>query len=163
MPLVDACLTDYPDPTPEMAELIAQQVGHGVKLIDIINYAKCRKAQSGTSPPPPSNTFNGSQGSLRCDPPPPAPNAAHQHPPGARLQIPFELPPFRRSPPLSQLPTPASSTSPEPRSQPTSPVVESSWGQVSLEEDDDEDVKDELYSDDETGECCPISVPSAWW
>ncbi|TFK82083.1 hypothetical protein K466DRAFT_603962 [Polyporus arcularius HHB13444] len=146
MPAVEACVRDFPDPTPEIAEMIAQRVGHGVKFIDIIDYAKCRRAQSATSPPPPS-TSNPSAGSLGCDQHPPAPNVAHQRPPG--VQIPFELPPFRRSAPLSQLPTPASSTSPEPRSQPTSPVVESSWGQAAVEDDEDEDIKDELYSDDE--------------
>ncbi|KAI0720722.1 hypothetical protein C8T65DRAFT_273292 [Cerioporus squamosus] len=150
LPAVDACLRDFPDPTPEIAEIIAQQVGRGVKLIDIINYAKCRRAQSGTSPPPLNTASNPSpgSGSVRYDQHPPASNVAHQHASG--VQIPFQLPPFQRTaPPRSQLPTPASSTSPEPRSQPTSPVVESSWGQVEAEEDDDEDVKDELCSDDE--------------
>lgn len=156
MPAVEACVRDFPDPTPEIAEMIAQRVGHGVKFIDIIDYAKCRRAQSATSPPPPS-TSNPSAGSLGCDQHPPAPNVAHQRPPG--VQIPFELPPFRRSAPLSQLPTPASSTSPEPRSQPTSPVVESSWGQAAVEDDEDEDIKDELYSDDEEAGECSLSPP----
>ncbi|KAI0631062.1 hypothetical protein C8Q77DRAFT_180994 [Trametes polyzona] len=46
--------------------------------------------------------------------------------------------------PPSQLPTPESSTSPEPRSTPTSPVVETSWGKT----ESDEDVKDELDESD---------------
>ncbi|OSD01456.1 hypothetical protein PYCCODRAFT_1436386 [Trametes coccinea BRFM310] len=44
----------------------------------------------------------------------------------------------------SQLPTPESSTSPEPHSTPTSPVVETSWGKV----DSEDEVKDELQDDE---------------
>ncbi|KAJ8502317.1 hypothetical protein ONZ51_g63 [Trametes cubensis] len=53
--------------------------------------------------------------------------------------------PHAMSTTASHLPTPESSISPEPHSTPTSPVVESSWGKVELEED----VKDQLVSDEE--------------
>ncbi|KAI0326142.1 hypothetical protein GY45DRAFT_150705 [Cubamyces sp. BRFM 1775] len=63
-----------------------------------------------------------------------------------RAKRPSEDPPPRApSTTASQLPTPESSISPEPHSAPTSPVVESSWGKVEIEED----VKDQLVSDDE--------------
>ncbi|KAI0350825.1 hypothetical protein OH77DRAFT_1524519 [Trametes cingulata] len=51
----------------------------------------------------------------------------------------------------SQLPTPESSTSPEPHSTPTSPVVETTWGKV----EPADDVKDELESDNEEDELEP--------
>ncbi|RPD56029.1 hypothetical protein L227DRAFT_291847 [Lentinus tigrinus ALCF2SS1-6] len=142
LPAVDACLKDIPEPSPAIAELMATRIGHGAKFGDILAYAQLRREQSGTPPPPPPTA-----------PSPPAPNALHNHQypsaPGVQIfKSGLRLPPFERSalpPPRSQLPTPASSTSPEPRS----PVVANRWGKVEVEADDDEDVKDELYSDDE--------------
>ncbi|KAI8969410.1 hypothetical protein BD414DRAFT_510992 [Trametes punicea] len=56
----------------------------------------------------------------------------------------------------SQLPTPESSISPEPRSTPTSPVVECSWGKREPEED----VKDELQDDIEDQLTSQLTVPA---
>ena len=149
---------------------MATKIGHRVKFLDILTYAKLRREQGGISSVPPSTTVPSvstgpspltrppypSPGSLQNVQQPPVPNPLHQHPSGAQiLHSELRLPPFERSvPPLvrSQLPTPASSTSPEPRS----PVVASKWGKVEVEEDEDEDVKDELCSDDDEGEWCPI-------
>lgn len=166
LPLVEACLKDIPEPSEEIAEIMATKIGHRVKFLDILTYAKLRREQGGILPVPPPTTVPSvstgpgplarptypSPGSLRYAQQPPVPNPLHQHPPGAQILHPaLRLPPFERStPPLvrSQLPTPASSTSPEPRS----PVAASKWGKVEVEEDDDEDVKDELDSDDDEGE-----------
>ncbi|RPD75488.1 hypothetical protein L226DRAFT_45866 [Lentinus tigrinus ALCF2SS1-7] len=164
LPAVDACLKDIPEPSPAIAELMATRIGHGAKFGDILAYAQLRREQSGTPPPPPPTAPSVSTGPSACHPypspgslryvqQPPAPNALqnHQYPPAPGVQIfksGLRLPPFERSalpPPRSQLPTPASSTSPEPRS----PVVANRWGKVEVEADDDEDVKDELCSDDE--------------
>ncbi|KAI9063786.1 hypothetical protein FKP32DRAFT_675261 [Trametes sanguinea] len=54
----------------------------------------------------------------------------------------------RVPPTSSQLPTPESSTSPEPHSTPTSPVVETSWGKVESEDEILDELQDDDYEDE---------------
>ena len=124
---------------------------------------------------PNSNTITNSNPtpsvSVRSPAPPAPATRADPHPSPSqvpnvpRMQLP-PLPPFQREPPSrnmrpprSQLPTPASSTSPEPRS----PVFQTGYraqvpipGHAVEEEEDydmeDDEVKDELDSEDEMRE-----------
>ncbi|KAI0716471.1 hypothetical protein C8Q76DRAFT_692177 [Earliella scabrosa] len=155
---LEVLLKEHPNPPPEVAAIWATRIGVGVVADDILTYARLQRAQSGSADPNPNINSNTNPNPITNT------NAAASVPSVPRMQLP-PLPPFQREPPprstrpRSQLPTPASSTSPEPRS----PVFQTGYrAQVPIpghaveeEEDyemDEEEVKDELDSEDEIRE-----------
>lgn len=154
IPKLEILLKDISNPTLDVAVIWAEKLGRGVKAADILTYARLRFTQQGETNP------NVSPQAVAC-----ATRADLRSFPSQTASVPTvsqfpHLPPFQRSLPLrppsppqrprSQLPTPASSISPEPRS----PASDARFKPVLArpaeeEEEDDEEMKDELELDEE--------------
>ncbi|KAI0760161.1 hypothetical protein C8Q74DRAFT_1294420 [Fomes fomentarius] len=134
IPKLEILLEDMSNPTLDAAVIWAEKLGRSVKAVDILTYARLRYTQQGNTNPNTASVPTVSQ---------------FPHLPPFQRSLPLR-PPSPPQRPRSQLPTPASSTSPEPRS----PAIDGRFKLVPArpaeeEEDDDEDMKDELEMDDE--------------
>ncbi|PIL23511.1 hypothetical protein GSI_14823 [Ganoderma sinense ZZ0214-1] len=141
IPLLEVLLSEDPNPSDEIATIWAERLGYQAKAKDILTFARLRSARKPHSPPPLPSSFS-------------------TMPPLPRLP-PFSAPRTQ----ASHLPTP--STSPEPASLPTSPVVgntgiidriaaASSMREEEDELDSDEDM--ELDSDSDSEVEVPLSA-----
>nr|VWO94508.1 Efflux pump membrane transporter [Ganoderma boninense] len=144
IPRLEVLLEDDPDPSEEIAAIWAEQLRYHAKAKDILTFAKLRRARKLHSPTLPPPTFS-------------------TMPPLHRL-LPSSAPRTQ----ASHLPTP--STSPEPTSLPTSPVVENTGiigriaADVSVKEEVDEldsDSDMELDSDSDSEVEVPLSATVA--
>ncbi|KAH9941608.1 uncharacterized protein BXZ73DRAFT_97998 [Epithele typhae] len=132
---VNVLLREVPDPELELAQIWAERIGYGAKGEDIVTYARhLRAAQAQQAH------------QVRSEP--------YQQPRSMQSgimqnQMPqMTLKPFHATSPSlggPHPPTPETSTSPEPQTQPPSPIFDNVHPKK--EEDDEED---ELYSDEET-------------
>ncbi|TBU39906.1 hypothetical protein BD309DRAFT_968626 [Dichomitus squalens] len=128
LPLLEVLCKENPTPTIEIANIWAESLGNGATPEHILRYARHRELQSRRG------------GEHSTSPPPPAMPPLPQ------------LPPFsvRRNPP-AHLPTP--DISPEPPSNPASPVVENggiiaqSMTKASVKEEEEDELKSESDED----------------
>ncbi|KAM5533381.1 hypothetical protein V8D89_012931 [Ganoderma adspersum] len=141
---LEVLLRDDPDPSEEIAVIWAERIGYQAKAKDILTYAKLSRVRKPHSPPPPPSTFSTM---------PPLP------------QLPSFSAPRTQA---SHLPTP--STSPEPASLPTSPLVANHGiigritATISVKEEVDELESDEdmeLDSDSDSEVEVPLSATVA--